>query len=78
MKQSCFTEEQIMGMWKEGEAGVPVQVSSHGTAFVPWARRPGSKEKPTAQQRCRGYLRGGEAHGRGGERSAAVEESGRR
>ena len=55
MKQSCFTEEQIMGMWKEGEAGVPVKVSSHGTAFVPWARRPGSKEnprhRPTASER---------------------------
>ena len=40
MKQSRFTEEQIMGVLKEGEAGIPVQEISrkHGICEQPYYR----------------------------------------
>jgi putative transposase len=55
MKQSRFTEEQIMGVVKEGEAGVPVQEISrkHGICeqtYYRWKAKYGGLEVSEARR----------------------------
>jgi putative transposase len=55
MKQSRFTEEQIMGVLKEGEAGLPVQEISrkHGICeqtYYRWKAKYGGLEVSEARR----------------------------
>ena len=91
MKQSRFTEEQIMGVVKEGEAGVPVQEISrkHGICeqtYYRWQAKYGGLEVSEARRwrskrwtsrRCRRcWEKSSDAHGATGGRGRAAEGRG--